>query len=71
MPKFSVTRTAWTVMASEVGGAHRSYVCRSLQSAVALEAKLSSNPAFAAQWIRNVEPKSPEVKTHGLEREWA
>ena len=70
MAEFTVSRRSWTVTASGECGAHRSFVCRSLQSAVALETKLTNDSAFAAQWIRNTEPKSPEVKRHGLEREW-
>ena len=68
-----ITRTGMTITASDnaTGRMMRSEECRSVRGAVALEIKLSSDPRFADMWVRNNEPKSPEVKRHGLEREWA
>ena len=48
----------------------RSEECRNVQCAVTLEIKLSSDTRFADMWVRDGDPKSPEVKRHGLEREW-
>ena len=63
-----ITRIGKTVIAT--GRLKRSENCRNVQCAVALETKLSSDPKFADMWVRDNEPKSPEVKRHGLERVW-
>ena len=60
-----------TVSDDTTGRVIRALECRNVPCAVALEAKLTSDPAFSAQWVRNTEPRSPEVKRHRLEREWA
>jgi len=65
-----ITRNGRTVSAIDdvTGRMMRSEECRNVQCAVTLHWKLSSDPAFAAEWVRDNEPKSPEVKPHGLER---
>lgn len=66
-----ITRTGRTVIATDstTGRVARSYECRNVQCAVTLHWKLSSDPKFVDQWVRDVDPKSPEVRRHGLERE--
>jgi len=66
-----ITRTGRTITATDdvTGRLLRSEECRSIQCAVALEIKLSNDPKFADMWVRDGDPKSPEVKPHGLERE--
>jgi len=66
----TITRTGRTVIATDdiTGRVARSYECRNVQCAVTLQWKLVSDPAFAAQWVCDSDPKSPEVKQHGLER---
>ena len=71
MADIDISRTGRTVTASGEGGIWRAVECRNVQCAVMLHWKLTSDPAFASRWACNGDPKSPEVKRHGLEREWA
>ena len=65
-----ITRSDRTVSAIDdvTGRMMRSEECRNVQCAVTLHWKLSSDQKFADLWVRDVDPKSPEVKPHGLER---
>jgi|GEM_PF-6957150 len=65
-----VTRNGRTVSATDdtTGRMMRSEECRNVQCAVTLHWKLSSDQKFADLWVRDVDPKSPELKRHGLER---
>ena len=69
----TITRTGRTVIATDdtTGRMMRSEECRNVQCAVTLHWKLSSDQKFADLWVRDVDPKSPEVKRPGLERELA
>lgn len=50
------------------GRAVRSWECRSIQGAVDLESKLTSDPGFAAKWVGDGAPTSPEATPHPMER---
>jgi hypothetical protein len=68
-PAVMVSRKGKIVTAVTDGVLGRSYECRNVQCAVALETKLTSDRAFAAQWVQDGDPESPEVPRHGLERQ--
>ncbi|MEI8343010.1 MAG: hypothetical protein WCH43_15915, partial [Verrucomicrobiota bacterium] len=59
-----ITRIGKTVIATDdtTGRMMRSEECKSVRGAVALEIKLSSDTRFADMWVRDGDPKSPEVK---------
>ena len=67
-----ITRNGMTVIATDGNTRRmmRSEECRSVRGAVALEIKLSSDQKFADLWVRDGAPMLPEVKPHGLEKEW-
>jgi len=67
-----ITRTGPTITATDdtTGRLMRSEECRNVRGAVALEIKLSNDPKFADLWVRDGDPKCPDDKRHGLEREW-
>ena len=68
---FLITRKANIVIALDGRGAIiRSEQCRDVRAAVALETKLTSDQAFAAQWAINGDPKMPEAKEYRPERPW-
>ena len=72
MTDIAVSRAGRTVIAAhEVTGLPiRAYECRNVQCAVTLHWKLTSDQGFARRWAFDADPKPPEVKPHGLEREW-
>ena len=64
-----IIRSDRTVTAvGEDGRIVRVIDCRNVQSAVALETKLSSDGSFAATWAKEFEATSPASKPHALER---
>ncbi len=64
-----ITRHDRTVTARDsTGVVLRTHVCRSVPCAVALEAKLTSDRAFAAKWAISADPQPPRLAPHGLER---
>ena len=66
-----ITRSDRTVSAIDdvTGRMMRSEECRNVQCAVTLHWKLSSDQKFADLWVRDVDPKFPEVNRHELEWE--
>ena len=46
----------------------RSVKCRDVRNAVALEAKLTNDQAFAERWAWEPDPKMPGVRPHASER---
>ena len=64
-----ITRHDRTVTARDsIGAILRTHVCRSVPCAVALEGKLTSDRAFAAEWAISGDPQPPRLTPYGLER---
>ena len=64
-----ITRKDTTITARDSGGkVIRVHECRDVRRAVALEAKLAGDHAFAARWAQECEPKASVLMYHGLER---
>ncbi|MEI7608206.1 MAG: hypothetical protein WCJ64_12595 [Rhodospirillaceae bacterium] len=57
----TITREEATVTAwSAAGRVARTFSCRSVANAVELEAKLTSDKRFAAEWAYQDDPKPPK-----------
>ncbi len=63
-----ITRKDTTITARDSGGkVIRVHECRDVRRAVALEAKLAGDHAFAARWAQECEPKASVLMYHSQE----
>ena len=56
------------IACTDDGETTRFHECRNVQCAVALEAKLNGDIAFAAGWVFAWNPQPSNTRRHGLER---